>query len=497
MRRVLLVLTALSVLLLCACSRGPQLDTLQADLQARLQQVFGHHLLQLTKLQRRGSGKDTQAPAGSEQLVVYFDADLQLQQDHDFSAWDSPGVASLLSSLGAGPRGISGILSGGNHAGDVLRVHGSLIYQRQGDAWQALVAQGFSQPQQASSTQVDSSQLVSAISTALHLAPGGTSVQARAIIQDELARALANIQGRISRQEQGYALAAGPDYGQYSRFASALSSLLQAKGIKLAPLLTDGGLDNLRMLRQGDAQLALAQSDSAYLAAHGTGPFASEGANPRLRAIATLYPEPLHVLVRADGPQQISELRGKRLNLGPIGSASRDTALAVLAAHGLPPADLTNSDTRELPEALAALRDGQLDAVLQVIGAPADTIGAASAALDLRLLPLDPIAVAQVQQSRPGTFAYRIAAGSYPGQTQAVDSLAVSSLLLSQQDLSEGETLKLLQLLFGAGQQWLALGSVQATQLTPPTTLEDIGIPWHAGALENLKQRQDAAQSNN
>lgn len=494
MRRLLLVLTTL---LLCACSRGPQLDNLHADLQARLQQVFGTQLLQLTELQRRGSGKDTQAPAGSEQRVVYFDAKLQLQQDHDFSAWDSPGVASLLSSLGAGPRGISGILSGGNHAGDVLRVHGSLIYQRQGDTWQALVAQGFSQPQQASSAQVDSSQLVAAISTALHLAPGGTSVRARAIIQDELARALAIIQGRISRQEQGYALAAGPDYGQYSRFASALSSLLQAKGIKLAPLLTQGSQDNLRMLRQGDAQLALAQSDTAYLAAHGRGPFANDGANPQLRALATLYPEPLHVLVRADGPQQISELRGKRLNLGPLDSASRDTALAVLAAHGLSPADLASSDTRDLPEALAALRDGQLDAVLQIIGAPASTIGAASEALDLRLLPLDPVAVAQVQQQRPGTFAYRLAAGSYPGQTQAVDGIAVSSLLLSQQELSEGETSKLLQLLFDTGEQWLALGSVQATQLTPPVALTDIGIPWHAGALQDLKQRQDAARSSN
>ena len=136
MRQFFLVMACL---LLAACARGPDVNTLEADVKARLQQVFGNQL-QLSELQRRGSATDSLAPADSERLIVYFDAELQLQQAYDFSAWDSPGAASLLSVLGAGPRGISGILSGGNQAGDRLRAHGSLIYQRQGDGWQALVA---------------------------------------------------------------------------------------------------------------------------------------------------------------------------------------------------------------------------------------------------------------------------------------------------------------------------------------------------------------------
>ena len=485
--RPLLIL--LSCLLLLACSRGPDQASLQADLKAQLQQVFGNQL-QLTQLHRRGSATDTQAPSGTERLVVYYDAQLTLAQNYDFGAWDSPGTASLLSTLGAGPRGINGILSGGNQANDALQVHGSLIYQRQNDGWQAVVAQGFTQPQQAKTAANDNSLLVAAISTALNLAPGGSSRQTQAVISDEVNRTLANIQGRLSRQEQGYALASGAVHGQYNRFATALAALLKEKNIKLSPLLTEGGLDNLRMLREGKVQLAISQSDSAYQAVRGSGAFQDNGPNLSLRALTSLYPEPLHVLVRADGPRSVRELRGKRVNLGPLGGASRATAQAVLSAYGWQPSDLTATGELELPAALAALRDGQIDAALQVIGTPADTISAAGDALELRLLALEPSIISALERSRPGTFAFNLAAGSYPRQTQAVSTLAVSSLLLSEQTLTNREAEQLLDILFESGQQWLNLGSVQGTQLSASQDVRDLGIPLHEGAARTLQQRR-------
>lgn len=484
--RPLLIL--LSCLLLMACSRGPDQAKLQTDLSAQLRQVFGSQL-QLTELQRRGLATDTQAPSGTERLVVYYDAQLKLTENYDFGAWDSPGAASLLSTLGAGPRGIDGILSGGNRVDDVLQVHGSLIYQRHADGWQAVVAQGFKQPQQAKTASNDNSPLIAAISTALNLAPGGSSRQTQAIISDEVNRTLANIQGRLSRQEQGYALASGGVYGQYNRFATALATLLSEKNIKLTPVITEGGLENLRMLREGTAQLAISQSDSAYQAVHGSGAFQDSGANLSLRALANLYPEPLHVLVRADGPQNVAQLRGKRVNLGPLGSASRATAQAVLSAYGWQPSDFAGTGELQLPAALAALRDGQVDAVLQVIGTPADTISAASADLNLRLLALEPSIISALQASRPGTFAFNLAASSYPRQTEAVTTLAVSSLLLGEQTLTNREVEQLLTVLFESGQQWLQLGSVQGAQLSASQEVRDLGIPLHEGAARALQQR--------
>jgi len=131
-------------LLLSACSQGPDGERLQQDLQQRLDQVFGAGSVKISQLQRRGSASDAHADSGSTQRIVYFDAQLQLASARDFSSWDSPGIATLISATGAGPRGIKGVNSQGNDLGDQLSVHGSLIYRRNGDSWEVLLPQGFS-----------------------------------------------------------------------------------------------------------------------------------------------------------------------------------------------------------------------------------------------------------------------------------------------------------------------------------------------------------------
>lgn len=489
---------SLLVLLLGACSRGPDSATLQADLQRHLQQAFGKDLLSIVELQRRGSASDANAPAGETRLVIYFDSTLKVERDQDFGSWDSPGVASLVSTLGAGPRGLSGIQTGGNRQGDLLKAHGSLIYRQDQDGWHSVVAQGFSAPHAAQPSENGAGptheQLVAAIGTALHLAPGGSGPREQAIISDELDRSLSNIQGRLSRLQQGYPLAGGPAGGQYARFALALQEVLKNKGVELQPLTTAGGVDNLRMLRRGDAVLALSQSDTAHLAINGAGPFAGEGPDLKLRAIASLYPEALHVLVQGGGPlQSMADLRGKRVNLGQPGSASRDTALAVLAAHGLQPGDLAEAAALDLQQGLAALRDGKLDALIQVIGAPADNIRSASESLDLRLLPLQADAIQRVQQQRPGCFAYRLPSGTYPQQAAPVPTLAVSSLLLANEQLTSREAEQLVHELFSLDSQWLRYGSIQGTQLSAGNALRGLNVPLHDGAEQALQQLKPPA----
>lgn len=477
--------------LLAACSRGPEQQTLEAELRQRLEQAFPTDSLSLVSLKRRGSASDASAGPDEERLLVYFDAELQVERDLDFGSWDSPGVASLVSALGAGPRGIGGIESGGNQKGDRLIAHGSLIYQRRDGTWQAVAPQGFTLPRapQASNATSPREALVAAIGTALNLSPGGTGSTARKVINEEVERSLTNIQGRLGRLQNGYPLAGGPESGQYASFARAMSQALREQGLNIVPLTTAGGIENLRLLRTGDAALALSQSDSAHQAVAGIGPFSQDGADLGLRALASLYPEPVHVLVRADSPLRgIADLRGKRVNLGLPGSASRDTAVAVLAAHGLATGDLQQQGALDLQQALGALRDGELDALIQVIGYPADSIRAAGEDFAMRLLPLEEAAVAQLQRERPGSFAYQLPRASYAGQDEALPTLAVTSLLLGTRQLTSQEVEQLMSQLFARDRQWLQYGSIQGSQLVPANALRGLGVPLHEGAEKALRK---------
>ena len=130
-------------LALAGCGGGPDGDALRKDVSARLAAALPQGEVSVASFARRGSQADTKAPGGETRRIVYFDAELKLEKDFDFGAWDGPGVAGLVSALGAGPKGVSGLTSGGNKAGDRLLVRGTARYKREGDAWVPVAAAGF------------------------------------------------------------------------------------------------------------------------------------------------------------------------------------------------------------------------------------------------------------------------------------------------------------------------------------------------------------------
>ncbi len=112
--------------------------------------------------------------------------------------------------------------------------------------------------------------MVDQMRTVVQNVPKDLSPAARALIEQELAAANASIRAAVARATQGYAIAAGAEHGQYFRFAQALSD---PEGVRIVPLITRGGEENLRMLRDGKVSLALSQGDAALAGLRGQGQF--------------------------------------------------------------------------------------------------------------------------------------------------------------------------------------------------------------------------------
>ena len=470
-------------LVLTACGGGPDGATLRKDVEARLAEALPQSGVVMQDFARRGSQADTKAPAGETRRIMYFDVDLKLARDVDLGSWDGPGVAGVISALGAGPKGIAGITSGGNKAGDVLRVHGTALYKREGDKWTPATTGGFkpsAAPAYATNEAHGAAATLAAIRKVLDSAPTDTT---RAVIQEELTAAQAAISARLARAAQGYAIAAGPEFGQYLRFAQALAD---GKDSRVVALVTRGGDDNLQLLREGKVVLALAQGDAALEAYEGKGRFAGEGPFPGLRALGSLYPEPVHILVRADSAlRSVADLRGKRVAIGLQGSASRATALRVLQAHGIEVKDVSPLEL-SIGDALVGLRQDRADAVIQVIGVPADSVRDALAAIPLRLLPMSERAIESLVGARAGYFAYRIPRAAYANQKSDVPTVATAALLLAGGDLSESEVTRITRLVFERGRDFAARGSAQGTQVSVATARQGLSIPLHAAAERAL-----------
>jgi TRAP transporter TAXI family solute receptor len=483
MRFLIALLVALS---LTACGGGPDADVLKKGVEGRLAEALPAGTLTLGAFARRGSQSDTKAPAGETRRIIYFDTELKLGKDFDFGAWDSPGVAAVVSALGAGPRGIVGITSGGNKAGDVIVAHGTALYKREGSAWVAVATGGY-RPSAAPAYATNSAQGPAVVLDAMRktiesVMRDGAPAQ-QTVIREELTAAHAAIQARLARAANGYAIAAGAENGQYLRFAQAISDGARARTV---PLVTRGGEENIRLLREGKVALALAQGDVALQAYEGRGNFAGEGAYATLRAIGSLYPEPVHVLVRSDGAlQSMADLAGKRVAIGVRGSASRTTALRVLQAHGLKAEEHLMVEV-PLGEALVGLRQKQVDAVIQIIGVPADSIRDAMDEVALRLLPLEAKAVASLAGAKAGYFAFTISRGSYATQKEPVRTIATAALMLAGGDLSETEVGAITRFVYEKGRDAAARGSAQGTQVSAATARQGLSVPIHTAAAKAI-----------
>jgi TRAP transporter TAXI family solute receptor len=472
--------------MLAACERGPDAEQLRRQVEERLRLALPSGKLRLAALDRRGSQADTKAPPGETRRIVYFDAVLVLETDFDFGAWDGPGVAGLVSALGAGPRGLAGIRSGGNRAGDQLRVHGTAGFRRDNDAWVAVPAGGYSPavaPEYARNAPRGIAAILEAMRKVVDSLPKDASPAQREAIEEELVAAHAAIRARMARITDGYGIAAGPEHGQYLRFAQALSA---DGGMRTVALITRGGDENLRLMRSGKVALALAQGDAAADAYEGRGTFSQEGAYTSLRAVGSLYPEPVHVMVRSDSTlRSVADLKGRRIAIGEIGSASRTTALRVLQAHGLTEKDIVPIE-QPLREALVRLGRQEIDAVIQIIGVPADSIRDAIAAASLRLLPLSAQAIAGLADAKRGYFAYTMVRGTYASQVEDVPTIATSALLLAGPDLSEAEVARIARYVFERGRDLVARGSAQGALVSAANARSNLPIPLHAGAEKAL-----------
>lgn len=482
------------LLALAGCARQPDDELVRTALQAELDGALGERVLTVESLRRAGSTRAPAAAGDSPTRLVYFNARLRLARDYDFARWESHSVGTLASLLGAGPKGIVGVKAGGNRAGDELIAYGTLGFQEREGRWAVIATDsrvarapaGRPDPllgpvPGAPRGRVDADP-PSAVETALEqlralaAAPVPTDLGDEArdrILVEEFERAHLAARQRLARAADELVLAGGPPGGAYAELADALARRARAARRPLAVHGSAGSADNVRLLASGTAQFAIVQNDVALAAYQGRGRF-SGAPQKELRALASLFPEPLHLVVAArSGLRRVEDLRGKRVALGPEGSGTRINALAVLAAAGVAPEALAAIHSDALPQASAALAAGQVDAVFATTHAPSADLTRLALRVPLAWIAIPPSATPR----EFGLVEFTLPARSYPGQDAPVQTLAATALLVTRADIAETSAKLMLELLFDAEDAQRA-GSAVLAQVQRRTARVGVTVPW-------------------
>ena len=236
-------------------------------------------------------------------------------------------------------------------------------------------------------------------------------------------------------------IATGAATGAYHRIGQALADSLAGRGgMELEVVETQGSLDNLRRLRQREADFALMQG---ALQADSTG----------LTALANIDYEYVHVIVLNDSPlESFRDLAGKRLLIGPEGSGNSSLGRFILDFYAFePPVEAALEGWESLDD---RLRAGAVDAALMVFSLHAPFMETLLASGEFRILPI--IEFQAAARYIPGVEAGHIPPYTYGPDRRIPDpaegplpTLAVHTLLIAREDTSARMIQSVLEALYG------------------------------------------------
>ncbi|WP_435745928.1 TAXI family TRAP transporter solute-binding subunit [Microbacterium sp. PMB16] len=261
--------------------------------------------------------------------------------------------------------------------------------------------------------------------------------------------ALAACSTRASEwSDEEYVIAGGGSTGVYFDYGTHLAADLSGTlDIRMVADETAGSVDNLLRVGSGEAVIGFAQGDAAADAVAGTGAFDEP---LKVQAVARLYDEYVHVVVRGDSEiDGIADLAGRSASLGAENSGVNVIAGRVLDAAGVDVASVRNPQL-DLSASIQAMERGEIDGFFWVGGLPTPGIAALAERMPVRLLPIEQEWVNEVNDRY--SHAYRpadVPAGMY-GLEASASTMAVPNYLVTAESTPPAVVRDILAGLFDA-----------------------------------------------
>ena len=250
-------------------------------------------------------------------------------------------------------------------------------------------------------------------------------------------------------EEASYVLATASTGGTYYPVGVALSTLVKVKlepkeKIGMSAISSAGSGENVRLLREGEAQFAIMQGLFGSYAATGTGPVAEAGPQENLRSVTMLWQNVEQFIVANDvaGDGTIGalvDLKGEAMALGRQNSGTIGSNRTLLNGLGIAMDEDYELVFAGYGPSAEALQNGQVKGIGTPAGVPTGAVSQLMAAAGDSVTPLDITdeQLVAVDGGRNLWTRYVIEAGTYPGQDKDWNTIAQPNFLATTADISE------------------------------------------------------------
>ncbi len=260
-------------------------------------------------------------------------------------------------------------------------------------------------------------------------------------------------------------------------------------GLTASALTSLGSVENVEGVSAGWLDAGFVQSDVAYWAYTGGGFFKDRKPHPKIRAVASLCPESMHIIV--GWASQIKTLAGLKKRVVALGDAESGTLIGarlLLAAAGLD--ERRDIKPRYLApgEAAPKLILGEVDAFMTVSGYPEVNVSRVVESGDARLLPISSQVIGKLLTAHKFISQGAIPSKVY-GTNKTTPTVNVNALMIVSSEADPELVYRLTKALWWKGaRQLLATGHPKGKMITVDSVLDGIGIPMHQGAVRYYRE---------
>jgi uncharacterized protein len=245
---------------------------------------------------------------------------------------------------------------------------------------------------------------------------------------------------------------------------------------------SNGSVANINAINSGKLEGGLVQSDVVYWAYTGTGLFKDKKPVSKLRVIANLYPESVHlVTLKKLKIKNVRDLINKTVSIDEPGSGTLVDSLLILKFFNIELKDIKPRYLKGNPAA-NKIKDGQIDAFFSVTGYPKSAILDAFTSGRVTLTPINGPEIDRLL-STYNFFAKDVIPKHVYGTEEDIETISVNAQFITSTDVDDTTVYEITKALWNdQTKNVFKNGHAKAKMITLETALNGVGIPLHPGA---------------
>lgn len=253
---------------------------------------------------------------------------------------------------------------------------------------------------------------------------------------------------------------------------------------------SSGSVENARLLHTKRADVATSNTQIAYDAYNGTGPYKDQQAVKEMRVLWHFVVGLTHVYVNGDSDiRTASDLKGRKIALVRPGSSAYVQAVDFLKAVNLRLDDIKWQGYSQ-GDQVGAFKDGLAEGVITGGGLNEAPLMEATTGRKVRFIGLTDEEWNRLKAAVPPGYYSRftIPANTYPGQTEPVHTFAIPTFWATTAQLPDDVAYELTKTFFEhLDEATKMMATIKYTTLESQKL--DAPVPWHPGSYRYFKEK--------